>query len=74
LGQIDEGYYWDGISISSNWNLGFSSYHPLAGINNSSLSAGEDIGLAGYWQKGGAVNGLTKLDPADSSSEVALVV
>ena len=63
-GEIREGIYCSGSDVSEI-SLGFYSYHPLSGINNNSLSAGEADSMGAYWKVGEGYSHIRQLAPGD---------
>ena len=70
-GQPNLGYYWSGLGGSGEWTSGSPTYFPMGGINNKSLTLGEDDTIGAYWQVGeGGVHATGKVNPLDLSSLV----
>lgn len=69
-GQPDLGYYWNGNSGSGNWTSGFTSFYPLAGVNNNGIAAGQELTVGAYWSPSIGLNGTGKLLLSDPSSSI----
>jgi probable HAF family extracellular repeat protein len=62
------GYYWNGTGYT--WTASFTSFRPLAGINNNGVAAGQAGGVGAYWSVAGGLVSTGKLSASDSSSVV----
>jgi hypothetical protein len=68
-GNATGGYYWDGTG-GTTWTTSFTSFCPLAGINNSGVAAGQAGGVGAYWSPAGGLASTGKVSPSDLSSVV----
>jgi probable HAF family extracellular repeat protein len=67
-GNPNGGYYWNGAGYA--WTTSFTSFYPLAGINNNGAAAGQAGSVGAYWSAASGLASTGKLSASDSSSVV----